>query len=68
MRRVFTWAVVAGMFWCSAAAAQTRDEQVRKDRQTLSGDESWVYNNLDEGIEIARRDQKPLLIVLRCIP
>ena len=53
---------------CAACLAQTRDEQVRSDKQKLEDNEAWVYNNLEGAIVAARAEKKPLLIVYRCIP
>ena len=48
--------------------AQTRDEKVRSDRDALKDDETWHYDDLDAGIAAAKRESKPLMVVLRCIP
>ena len=49
-------------------AAQDRDTKVRNDRKAVADDESWVYNDLARGVKLARDENKPLLVVLRCIP
>jgi len=49
-------------------AQQTRDDKVRSDRETLKDDDSWNYDDLEQGFEVARRDRKPVMAVLRCIP
>ena len=56
------------LFAGSAGLAQTRDEQVRSDKQKLEDNDKWIYNDLEKGIEAARAEKKPLLIVFRCIP
>ena len=48
--------------------AQTRDEKVRSDREALKDDKTWHYDDLDKGIAAAKREGKPLMVVLRCIP
>lgn len=50
------------------AAAQTRDEMVRKDLSDLRDDPTWTYNDLEAGFAEAKRSGKPLFVVLRCIP
>lgn len=50
------------------ADAQTRDQKVRQDRIQLKKDKSWFYDDLDSGVEEARKTGKPLMVVLRCIP
>jgi len=52
----------------TAALAQDRETKVRDDRRRLEADESWVYNDLEQAIEIARGENKPLLVAVRCIP
>jgi serine protease Do len=48
--------------------AQDRNTKVRNDRKTFEASQDWIYNDLNEGIRIARTSHKPLLVVLRCIP
>jgi hypothetical protein len=54
--------------WPSPAPAQDRDAKVRNDRQTFLGVESWVYNDLDEGLRVAIATDRPVMVVFRCIP
>src|SRR5689334_3415769 len=48
--------------------AQERDNKVRGDREQFAGKKEWVYNNLDEARRVAREQNLPLLVVVRCIP
>ena len=48
--------------------AQDRDTKVRNDRKAFQASTDWIYNNLSEGIQAARAADKPLFVVLRCIP
>ena len=48
--------------------AQDRDTKVRNDRKAFDASKVWIYNDLNQGIRIARASHKPLLVVLRCIP
>ena len=50
------------------ALAQDRDTKVRNDKKRFAEDESWIYNDLDKGIETAKKERKPLLVIFRCIP
>ncbi len=50
------------------AIAQNRDTKVRNDRKAVTDDDSWVYNDLARGVKLARDENKPLLVVIRCIP
>lgn len=49
-------------------AAQTRDQMVQSDRDTVLGGGKWIYNDFTKGLDEARRTGKPLLVVLRCVP
>jgi serine protease Do len=46
----------------------TRDEKVRRDREQLKDDESWIYNDLKQGTAFAKAEGKPLLVIFRCLP
>ena len=48
--------------------AQDRDTKVRNDQKAFQGSTDWIYNNLNEGIRAAKAADKPLFVVLRCIP
>ena len=48
--------------------AQTRDEKVRDDRSRLKDDKSWYYDDLETAIKVAKKENQPLMVVLRCIP
>jgi hypothetical protein len=50
------------------AVAQDRDTKVRKDREAFQGSTEWIYNDLAEGVRAAKAADKPLFVVLRCIP
>src|SRR5436190_1326803 len=45
-----------------------RDTKVRNDRTEKLADGYWVYNDLQAGVDAAQKQDKPLLVVLRCIP
>ena len=54
---------------CSTIAnGQTRDEQVLSDRENLINNEDWFYDDLESAIKEAGELDKPLMVVLRCIP
>jgi hypothetical protein len=50
------------------APAQDRDTKVRNDRKAFADSQDWIYNNLAEGIRVARETHKPLMVVFRCVP
>lgn len=65
MFRSATIASFASLFLIATLAAQDRDTKVRNDRKELEDDDNWVYDNLPEGMALAKRENKPLLIVFR---
>jgi serine protease Do len=54
--------------WTGSAESQTREEKVRNDRQRVTAEGFWIYNDLETGMARAKDTGKPLLVVLRCIP
>lgn len=50
------------------ASAQDRDTLVRQDRDRYGQGGPWIYDDLDQGLALAKREGKPLLVVFRCIP
>jgi hypothetical protein len=49
-------------------SAQDRVTKVQKDREAFQGSADWIYNDLSQGIRAAMAADKPLFVVLRCIP
>lgn len=63
--------VLTLVFVCVAAnwlPAQTREEKVRGDRARVESAGIWLYNDFDKALDIAREKDKPVLVVLRCVP
>ncbi len=50
------------------AQAQSREEKVRNDRVQFEKNGLWYYNDLEKGFEAAKKNNQPVLVVLRCIP
>lgn len=48
--------------------AQDRATKVRGDRTQLAEDDLWVYNDLSKALAEAKRTNRPLMVVFRCIP
>jgi serine protease Do len=48
--------------------AQDRDTKVRNDRKTFEASQDWIYNDLEEGLQVSRASGKPLFVAFRCIP
>jgi serine protease Do len=51
-----------------AQVKKTREEKLRDDRAKHGNDGLWIYNDLPKAFEIAKKNGKPILVVLRCIP
>jgi hypothetical protein len=50
------------------AQSNRREEKVRADRVRVEAEGFWIYNQLDLGWEQAKKQQLPMIVVLRCIP
>ncbi len=61
-------ATVFLLFAATPLAAQDRDTKVRNDRQTYGTTGDWIYNDIEEGLGVAKAANKPLMVVFRCIP
>jgi len=46
----------------------TREQKVRDDKQKNEASGFWHYNNFAKGIEDAKITNKPIMVVLRCLP
>ncbi|MCI0699566.1 MAG: PDZ domain-containing protein [Planctomycetia bacterium] len=46
----------------------TREDKVRDDKKKVEADGFWIYNNLPKAFEQAKKDNKPIIVALRCIP
>ena len=70
LRSAFLLALMLISF-CVPAIAQerkTRDQMVREDREKVTTEGFWIYNDLAHAFDVAKASSKPLLVVLRCIP
>lgn len=47
---------------------KTREQQVREDREHVTADGFWLYNDLPAAFAQAEKTGKPILVGLRCIP
>ncbi|MCH2124552.1 MAG: thioredoxin family protein [Pirellulaceae bacterium] len=45
-----------------------RERKVRADKQQFQEQDFWIYDNLEVAFDVAAEQQKPLLVVFRCIP
>lgn len=51
-----------------AETVKDREGAVRDDKARMENHARWLYNDLDSGFTEAARVDKPLLVVLRCVP
>jgi len=51
-----------------ATAQNPREKKVRDDKVKVEADGFWIYNNLPKAFEEAKKEKKPIVVVLRCIP
>ncbi len=70
--RAIVWAFFFGILSlvCQDGRGQAEDRnmKVNNDREKVTTDGYWIYNDLDKGFAQAKELGKPMLIVLRCIP
>jgi hypothetical protein len=68
VRTIFLTLSVLVIVTGPAAAQKNREEKVRNDRAKVVKEGFWIYNDLAAGFALAKKNGKPLLVVLRCIP
>ena len=69
MRRLIpTLCLAAAVVISASAQPQDRVAKVRGDKTKVEQFGYWIYNDLPQGIELAKKSGKPLLVTLRCIP
>lgn len=65
--------LLTGLLLLTVSMAHAQDRKARQkarlqtDRD-VSGAENWVYNDLDKAVAQARKDDRPILVLFRCIP
>jgi len=67
-RRLF---FLLSLFFFNTGFSETvkdREGAVRADAAKMEGNSRWIYNDIDAGFAEARRTDKPLMVVLRCVP
>ena len=63
-RRVIIWTATL-LFAAAPLGAQDRDTKVRNDLKRIGADKTWVYDDLETGLAIAKNENKPMLVVFR---
>ena len=62
---VLTSMLVVALFVTTTNAQNKRDMAVREDKQELANDDSWIYDDLDSAVDVAKSTNRPLMIVFR---
>jgi len=68
MRCALTIGFGIALLSTGVCAAQSRLEKVLADREKFIEEGSWVYQDLPAARRTAKEQNKPLMVVLRCIP
>ncbi|MDF1713421.1 MAG: Trx7/PDZ domain-containing (seleno)protein [Akkermansiaceae bacterium] len=51
-----------------ADTVKDREGAVRSDREKMTNQDRWIYNDTDQAFAKAAREKRPVLVVLRCVP
>ena len=62
---MFLQIMMISCFTHGAAAAPTREQQVRDDKKHVEADSRWVYNDYNKAVIAAQKQKKPILLVFR---
>ena len=66
-RALSVFALALALF-TPVAAQNPREKKVRDDKVKVEADGFWIYNHLPKAFEEAKKDAKPIVVVLRCLP
>jgi serine protease Do len=64
----FLFIAALALFPAFADTVKDREGAVRKDKADMENDRRWIYNDWEHGFDVAKKENKPLLVVLRCVP
>ncbi len=68
MCRFILLLIVLASVAAPAVAQNAREKKVRDDKVKVEGEGFWIYNDLPKAFAEAKEKNKPLVVVLRCIP
>lgn len=68
MRKLIAIGLICFSAFSSISVAQTREQKVKDDKAKNEASGFWHYNDFQKGIEDARKNKKPMMVVLRCLP
>lgn len=62
--------LLTGLLFANAMADTVKDREgaVRGDKASMENDKRWIYNDWRKGFDVAKAQNKPLLVVMRCVP
>jgi hypothetical protein len=65
MIQVFRWMLVLLVAGTMTTEAQRGNKRILDDKTNAEQTLQWVYDDLDQGIEKAKAENKPLMVVIR---
>ncbi|MBJ7494860.1 MAG: thioredoxin family protein [Gemmataceae bacterium] len=68
MNKLMSCSFICVLVFCSLSFAQTREQKVKDDKTKNEASGFWHYNNFTKGVEDAKINKKPMMVVLRCLP
>ncbi|MCX7666678.1 MAG: PDZ domain-containing protein [Gemmataceae bacterium] len=69
MRIIYFLAVLLVLMgWVRLEAQTPREKKILNDREKVEKEGFWIYNDLTKGFKLAQEQNKPLIVVLRCVP
>ncbi len=68
MNKLMAGSFICVLVFCSLSFAQTREQKVKDDKTKNEASGFWHYNNFTKGVEDAKTNKKPMMVVLRCLP
>lgn len=68
MLRILLLTVIIWSLSGGPILAQTREEKVRNDKQKVEAEGYWIYNDVPRAFAEAKKTDKPIIAVLRCLP
>ena len=68
-RKIVALVIVSALVPVVPLTSQSpREKKVRDDKVKVEANGFWIYNNLPKAFEEAKKDAKPIVVVLRCLP
>jgi len=66
--KILLFALAVFVSCLRADTVKDREGAVRGDKAAMEKDARWIYNDWERGFELGKKLNKPVLIVLRCVP